>query len=92
KTDDKYESTNLSTRKIYFDARVNYNRLFNNDHRVTGLADFYMEDFITGEAQTLIASIPKRYTGLAGRATYSYKDTYFLEGNIGYTGSEAFEK
>ena len=26
KTDDKYESTNLSTRKIYFDARVNYNR------------------------------------------------------------------
>ena len=43
KTDDKYESTNLSTRKIYFDARVNYNRLFKNDHRVTGLADFYME-------------------------------------------------
>lgn len=92
KADDKYESVNLNTRKIYFDARVNYNRLFAEKHRVTGLLDFYMEDFVTGEAQTLIASIPKRYTGLAGRATYAYKDTYFLEGNIGYTGSEAFEK
>ena len=92
KADDKYGSVNLNTRKIYFDARVNYNRLFAEKHRVTGLLDFYMEDFVTGEAQTLIASIPKRYTGLAGRATYAYKDTYFLEGNIGYTGSEAFEK
>lgn len=53
---------------------------------------YYMDDFVTGEAQDLIASIPKRYTGLAARATYSFKDTYFIEGNLGYTGSEAFEK
>ena len=53
---------------------------------------YYMDDFVTGEAHTLIASIPKRYTGLAARATYSFKDTYFLEGNLGYTGSEAFAK
>ena len=29
---------------------------------------------------------------MAARATYSFKDTYFIEGNLGYTGSEAFEK
>lgn len=92
KEDDKYTSTNLTTRKIYFETRANYNRLFAEKHRVTGLINFYMEDFITGEASTLIASIPKRYVGLAARATYSFKDTYLLEANLGYTGSEAFEK
>ena len=30
--------------------------------------------------------------GLSSRLTYSFKDTYFVEGNLGYTGSEAFEK
>ena len=92
KADDKYSSTNLTTRKIYFEGRVNYERLFNEKHRVGGLLLYYMDDFVTGEAQDLIASIPKRYTGLAARATYSLKDTYFIEGNLGYTGSEAFEK
>lgn len=92
KADDKYSSTNLTTRKIYFEGRVNYERLFNEKHRVGGLLLYYMDDFVTGEAQDLISSIPKRYTGLAARATYSFKDTYFIEGNLGYTGSEAFEK
>lgn len=92
KADDKYSYTNLTTRKIYFEGRVNYERLFNEKHRVGGLLLYYMDDFVTGEAQDLIASIPKRYTGLAARATYSFKDTYFIEGNLGYTGSEAFEK
>lgn len=91
KKDDAYASYNLTTRKIYFEARANYNRLFNKVHRVTGLLNYYMEDFVTGKAQNLKASIPKRYTGLAARATYSFKDTYFFEGNIGYTGSEAFK-
>jgi TonB-linked SusC/RagA family outer membrane protein len=39
-----------------------------------------------------MTAIPKRYMGFSGRATYSYNDTYMIEGNIGYTGSEAFEK
>lgn len=90
--DDVYSSANLTTRKIYFEGRVNYERVFDEKHRVGGLLLYYMDDFVTGEAQTLIASIPKRYTGLAARATYSFKDTYFLEGNLGYTGSEAFAK
>lgn len=92
KKDDQYSSSNLTTRKIYFEGRINYERLFNERHRIGGLLLYYMDDFVTGEAQDLISSIPKRYTGLAARATYSFKDTYFIEGNLGYTGSEAFEK
>jgi TonB-linked SusC/RagA family outer membrane protein len=51
-----------------------------------------MEDFISSRFTTDLTAIPKRYIGLSGRVTYSFKDTYLIEGNIGYTGSEAFEK
>lgn len=35
-------------------------------------------------------AIPKRYQGLSGRVTYGFKDTYFIDANFGYTGSENF--
>ena len=57
-----------------------------------GLVHYYMEDFVDSRNTSDLTAIPKRYIGLSGRATYSYKDTYMLEGNVGYTGSEAFEK
>jgi len=87
-------------RKFYFEAHANYERLFNKVHRVTGLAHYYMEDYISSydrssypfKPLTDLTAIPKRYMGFSGRATYSYNDTYMIEGNIGYTGSEAFEK
>ena len=79
------------TRKFYFEAHANYERTFNGVHRVTGLAHYYMEDYVGSENKTDLNSIPKRYLGFSGRATYSYNDTYMIEGNVGYTGSEAFE-
>jgi len=85
-------------RKYYFEAHANYERVFDKVHRVTGLAHYYMEDYIrsfdkdANVSLTDLTSIPKRYIGFSGRVTYSFKDTYMVEGNIGYTGSEAFEK
>lgn len=88
-------------RKYYFEAHANYERLFNKKHRVTGLAHYYMEDYISSYDRSIpwdqkpltdITAIPKRYVGFSGRMAYAYNDTYFFEGNIGYTGSEAFEK
>lgn len=79
-------------RKFYLESRLNYERVFNDVHRVSGLVHYYMEDFVDSRNTDDLSAIPKRYVGLSGRATYSYKDTYMIEGNIGYTGSEAFEK
>lgn len=84
-------STHLN-RKYYFEARSNYERTFNNIHRVSGLIHYYIEDFVDSRNTDDLTAIPKRYIGLSSRATYSYKDTYMIEGNVGYTGSEAFEK
>lgn len=78
-------------RKFYLESRLNYERVFNDVHRVSGLVHYYMEDFVDSRNTNDLSAIPKRYVGLSGRATYSYKDTYMIEGNIGYTGSEAFE-
>lgn len=91
-SDPTYSVRTEVNRKFYFEARSNYERLISERHRVTGLAHFYMEDFVNSEFKDDLKSIPKRYMGFSGRVTYSYDDTYFLEGNIGYTGSEAFEK
>ncbi len=39
-----------------------------------------------------MAAIPLRYQGLSGKVSYGFRDTYLLDFNIGYTGSENFEK
>lgn len=83
----------LSDRQYYFEAQANYNRVFGDDHRVTALFHFYRQEAKnTDWGNGIFVVIPKRYQAFSGRATYSYKDTYMLEGNIGYTGSENFNK
>ena len=86
-----YPATTVD-RKYYGEAHLNYERVFNKVHRVSGLAHYYMEDYISSTNVTDITAIPKRYMGFSSRLAYAYNDTYFVEGNLGYTGSEAFEK
>lgn len=78
-------------RRYYFEGQVTYDRIFNEVHRVGGLLHYYMQSSETTLATDEISSIPERYQALSSRLTYSYKDTYFVEGNLGYTGSENFE-
>jgi len=95
KRDSADPSFSVSTtvdRTYYFEAHANYERLFNKIHRITGLAHYYMQDYVSSTNTTDLTAIPKRYMGFSGRLTYAFKDTYLAEGNIGYTGSEAFEK
>jgi len=91
-SDPVFSVTTTVDRKYYGEAHVNYERLFNQKHRITGLLHYYMEDYVTSLNKTDLSAIAKRYMGLSSRFAYSYNDTYMIEGNIGYTGSEAFEK
>lgn len=84
-----FAKTQEQTRQFYFESNLNYSRVF-GDHRTSAMVHFYMEDNQTSAANDEIASIPKRYLGLSGRLTYSFRDIYFIEGNFGYTGSENF--
>ncbi|WP_106831600.1 SusC/RagA family TonB-linked outer membrane protein [Parabacteroides pacaensis] len=80
-------------RKLHFETMVNYERLIADDHRITGLLYYYMSDEgDTGyKAEESLKAIPRRYQGVSSRITYGLKDTYFLDVNFGYTGSENFQ-
>lgn len=86
-----YNKNAGGNRTMYFEAQLNYNRRF-GDHVVDGLFLFNLRDYVNGEAGSAIHSLPYRNQGIAGRVGYNYKDTYFLEGNFGFNGSENFKK
>ncbi|MBR1872848.1 MAG: TonB-dependent receptor [Bacteroidales bacterium] len=79
-----------SNMTIEGNASLNYERLFNEAHRVSGLLLFSIRNFQNNTPGGYLYAFPYRYIGLAGRASYSYKDRYFIEGNFGYNGSENF--
>jgi TonB-linked SusC/RagA family outer membrane protein len=90
-SDPVFTDSTTVDRQFYGEAHLNYERLFNKKHRFTGLLHYYMQDYISSTNITDLTAIPKRYIGISSRFTYGYNDTYFIEGNLGYTGSEAFE-
>lgn len=87
----KYSKATWTWKKIYFDANLNYDRQF-GDHRVGGLLFYYLESTGESSADDSMNAIPKRYQSLSGRATYGFRDTYFLDLNFGLNGSENFRK
>lgn len=93
KVDLKSEQFSSSDRQYYFELQGNYERVFNKDHRVTGLLHYYIQETKnSGWGNDVFSVVPKRYQAYSARGTYSYKDTYMIEGNMGYTGSENFNK
>ena len=85
-----YGNANGGNRQNYFEAAINYNRVFGNDHSVTALLLYNQRENINASAGDVIASLPSRLQGYVGRVTYGYADRYFIEGNFGYNGSENF--
>lgn len=64
---------------------LNYGRTF-NDHEVGAMLIYTQTQF------TQNATLPVGFVGVAGRATYDYKQRYLAEINFGYNGSDQFEK
>ncbi len=71
-------------RYTYIDVRLNYDRDFGK-HQLNAqiLANRTVKDLQSSEYSYA-------YQGLSGRVTYNWARRYFLEGNIGYNGSENF--
>ena len=95
----KYSHDDEQFYKIHFEATANWNRIFNNKHRVGALVYYYMSEHqrmnkgIDGYNEMVrgMYAIPVRYQGVSSRITYGFDDTYFIDANFGYTGSENFE-
>ena len=85
------DAGNSRAQSWYIEGRVNYERTF-GDHRVSGLflynqsRSYYPQP---GNAAAYVY-IPHSYVGFVGRATYSYRNKYMADINLGYNGSENF--
>ncbi|MFA7493209.1 MAG: TonB-dependent receptor [Proteiniphilum sp.] len=87
-----YNKTTDQYRKYHFEGTLNYDRLFSDDHRVSGLVYYYISDEkYTNKSTSSLAAIPVRYQGISSRLTYSFRDTYMMDFNFGFTGSENFQ-
>ena len=90
-----YSYSSNQYRKYHLESTVNYEKIFGTDHRVSGLVYYYLSDMkdtrdISGSQQN-VKAIPVRYQGVSSRFTYSFRDTYMVDVNFGYTGSENFQ-
>lgn len=79
-------STLSSANRTHLEAAIDYNRVFNDKHRVGLMAIYIQTQDKNGYA------LPTNYRGVSGRATYGYDDRYLLEFNAGYNGSDKFSK
>lgn len=86
-------SGSAGNRRDFFEWDLLYNKDI-GDHHLGGVAKYMQssEVFTQGIGTDLKNGIAKRIQGLSGRASYNYKERYFLDFNFGYTGSENFHK
>lgn len=90
-----YGNNSDTWRKYYGEAKANWNRSFDS-HDVGALLYYYMEDisdtrWASSGDNLGISSIPARRQNVSGRLSYGYDNTYFIDGNFGYTGSSQFK-
>lgn len=87
-----YSKDQNQFRKYHFETTLNYDKIIEEDHRLSLLGYYYMSDQKkTEDANSSMGAIPVRYQGISSRVSYGFKDTYFVDANFGYTGSENFK-
>jgi TonB-linked SusC/RagA family outer membrane protein len=81
-----YEGTNDKNTRIYAEAGMEYARRL-GIHNMTALLLYNQGKYYSPSLQY---HVPNGYQGLVGRITYSFKNRYLAEYNIGYNGTENF--
>jgi TonB-linked SusC/RagA family outer membrane protein len=87
-----FSKSSGGNRAMYIETQLSYSHKFADNHQVDGLILYNMRDYVDADATTSIASLPYRNQGIAARLSYSFRNTYFIESNFGYNGSENFKK
>lgn len=82
---DPQDSGKGGEKRIYLEAALNYKRVFNDLHDVSGVL-LYMQK----ERQTQGSGLPFKKQSVVARASYGYDNRYMAEGSFGMTGSENF--
>lgn len=94
----QYWNDKRQSRRFHLEGTATWDTQIADDHRVSALVYYYMSDELDTQDADLapagrraLEALPKRYQGLSSRLTYGFRDTYMIDFNFGYTGSENFE-
>jgi len=90
--DVQYSKTQSQSRKYHLESNITYNHQIGDAHRFGGLIYYYMSSEGNTDQTSSMNAIPKWYQGISSRINYGFKDTYLIDVNFGYTGSENFKK
>lgn len=82
-------STASGNKKIYIEAQLNYARVFNKKHDVSGVFVYNQKEteYQNGSGYSVL---PYRKQNIVLRGAYTYDNRYVLEASFGATGSENF--
>ena len=86
------EGAKTISNSVYFEGSLNYNRILNDKHNVSGMLVGIIRELKYANNGNLQTSLPYRNLGLSGRFTYAFDSKYFAEFNFGLNGSERFAK
>ena len=86
-----YTKSASGDRRIYFQASLNYDRVFGK-HGVSGLLLYNQQDYQNSDVNNATEGLPYRNMGLVARLTYNYDRKYYVEANGAYNGSENFAR
>lgn len=77
---------------FYFEARLNWNKTWNDKHYLSLMTVGVREEKIltNGQGGTIYYTLPERNLINSGRVNYDYDRRYFAELSYGYNGSEKF--
>ncbi|MEH6304085.1 TonB-dependent receptor [Olivibacter sp. CPCC 100613] len=78
---------------FYMENAINYDRVFQEKHHVSGMLISTIRNRITlpfDQPGSLISTLPFRNASFSGNFTYVYDDRYHAQFTFGYNGSERF--
>ena len=86
-------SSAYGNRKEFLEAELSYSKTF-SDHNLSTLLKYTQDHYVntSNVGGDIMSGIAQRHQGLAGNASYGYKNRYFVNYNFGYNGSENFAK
>lgn len=85
-------NSNGGDRLLNYQLSLDYARTFANKHDVGAMFVYLQRDYNQNAPADFYATLPVRNQGIAGRVTYGYNNTYMVEANFGYNGSENFNE
>ena len=79
--------TNTARKDLNLQAFLNYSRVFNEDHDVSGML-LYNRESTTNE--NFGQKVPEKFMGMTLKLGYKYKNKYLVDFNAAYNGSDRF--